>query len=119
MAAPDNLVGWFEHHPYLQTDKPKAIRVGGVKGKQFDAVVQHLPEDYTGTCGSDCLDLFSLCDGSTWPVAAGAYKNRFTVVEDAKKGETVTIVFGSPVAWFDKFAPKAERVLESVKWRSA
>jgi len=117
LPAPNNLVGWFEHHPYLQADKPEAVSVGGVKGEQFDVVVEHLPEAYTGTCGSECLDLFALSDGSTWAVAAGPYKNRFTIVEDAKAGETVTIIYGSPAAWFDKFAPKAERVLESVRWR--
>jgi hypothetical protein len=113
------LVGWFEQHPYLQTDKPESVSVGGAKWEHFDMLVEHLPDDYTGTCGSDCLDLFALSDGDTWAVAAGPYKNAFTVVEDAKTGETVTIVFGSPDAWFDEFAPKAERVLESVRWRGA
>src|SRR5215212_3353780 len=32
--APKDLVGWFQHHPYLKTSKPKPARVGGVKGKQ-------------------------------------------------------------------------------------
>jgi hypothetical protein len=36
---PADLVGWFEQHPYLQTDKPQPVRVGGIKGQQIDVVV--------------------------------------------------------------------------------
>src|SRR3712207_829119 len=45
VEVPKNLVGWLQHHPYLQTSKPEPITVGGVKGKQFDVVVEDLPED--------------------------------------------------------------------------
>jgi hypothetical protein len=114
--ALDDLVSWFEQHPYLQTDKPEPVMVGGVKGEQFDVVLEDLPDEFTGTCGSECLDLFALSDGDSWPVVEGD-KNRFTIVEDVE-GEKVSIVFGSPAARFDEFAPEAEKVLESVKWRS-
>ena len=113
--APADLVGWFEQHPYLQTDKPETVMVGGVKGKQFDVVIKDLPDDFTGTCGSECLDLFALSDGDSWSVAEGQ-KNRFTVLEDVK-GEKVSIVYGSPAASFDELVPEAEKVLESVEWR--
>jgi hypothetical protein len=36
---PADLVGWFEQHPYLQTDKPQPVTVGGIKGQQIDVVV--------------------------------------------------------------------------------
>src|SRR5215212_7239170 len=29
-SAPEDLVGWFEQHPYLQTDEPESVMVGGV-----------------------------------------------------------------------------------------
>jgi len=45
--APKDLVGWFQHHPHLQTDKPEPVTVGGVEGVQFDVVVADLPEDYS------------------------------------------------------------------------
>jgi hypothetical protein len=115
--APDDLIGWFEHHPYLQTDKPEPVTVGGVKGKQFDVVIKDLPDDFTGTCGSECLDLFALSDGDSWSIVE-AQKNRFTVLEDVK-GETVSVVFGSPAASFDEFVPEAEKVLESVEWKGS
>ena len=36
---PADLVGWFEQHSYLQTDKPQPVTVGGIKGQQIDVVV--------------------------------------------------------------------------------
>ena len=54
--APKDIVGWFQHHLNLQTDKPQTVTVGGVKGVQFDVVVENLPQDYYGVwlglCGS-------------------------------------------------------------------
>src|ERR671921_549735 len=56
---PADLVGWFEQHPYLQTDKPESVTVGGIKGEQIDVVVGDLPKDYPeGLCApSDCVQL--------------------------------------------------------------
>src|SRR5918993_322637 len=34
--APKDTVGWLQQHPYLQTSKPEPVRVGGVKGVEFD-----------------------------------------------------------------------------------
>jgi hypothetical protein len=31
VKAPKDLVGWFQHHPYLNASKPKPVTVGGVK----------------------------------------------------------------------------------------
>src|SRR5829696_3561526 len=42
VPAPEELVGWFQHHPYLKTSKPEPATVGGVKGKQFDVVTANL-----------------------------------------------------------------------------
>jgi hypothetical protein len=114
VEAPEDIVGWFQQHPYLQTDKPKPVTVGGVKGKQFDVVVEDLPEDYSGVCGSDSVALFRLSTG--FPVCqVEADKGRLFVVEDMK-GETVTIGFVSPATEFDEFAPEAQKVIDSVKW---
>ena len=34
VKAPKDMVGWFQHHPYLDTEKPEPATVGGVKGLQ-------------------------------------------------------------------------------------
>jgi hypothetical protein len=112
--APKDLVGWFQHHPHLQTDKPEPVTVGGVKGEQFDVVVADLPEDYLSVCGSDCVGIVRLSTGSQAILAAGD-KLRLIVLEDVQ-GETVTLGFVSPASTFDEFAPKAQKVLDSVKW---
>ena len=116
--APEDMVGWFQQHPYLQTDKPEPVTVGGVKGMQFDVVVEDLPEGYSEVCpgcgvGSG-VAIFRLSSG--FPVAYGeADKSRLIVLEDVK-GETVTLGFSSPATEFDEFAPEAQKVIDTVKW---
>jgi hypothetical protein len=113
---PADLVGWFEQHPYLQTDKPQPVTVGGIKGQQIDVVVGDLPKDYPeGLCGGiDCVQLSQFNFGD-WAVEE-AYKDRLTVLEDVK-GQTVIIDFVSPAAEFDEYWPEAEKVVQSVKWK--
>ena len=48
MKVPDDLAAWLQHHPYLKTDEPESVTVGGAKGEQFDVLVKDLPEDYYG-----------------------------------------------------------------------
>jgi hypothetical protein len=120
--APKDLVGWFQHHPYLHTSKPVPVRVGGVKGEQFDVAVENPPEDYPGVCHSkvgaeECVDLFRLSTGGT--VLLSERRKLRVIVLDDVEGETVTISFGSPPADFDEFALEVQRVLESVKWIGA
>ena len=113
---PADLVGWFEQHPYLQTDKPEPVTVGGIKGQQIDVVVGELPKDYSGACGFDCVQL-SVVSFGDWDIEEGN-KDRLTVLDDVK-GQTVIIDFGSPAAKFDEYWPQAEKVVESVQWKGS
>src|SRR5687767_8969386 len=118
--APKDMVGWFQQHPYLQTSKPEPVRVGGVKGLQFEVVVGDLPQYYIPICTSivgnpNCVDLFRLSTGEPILLVEGD-KVRVTVLEDVE-GETVTIGFVSPASEFGEFAPEAQRVIDTVKWR--
>jgi len=115
---PADLAGWFEQHPYLQTDKPQPVTVGGIKGQQIDVVVGDLPKDYPeGLCGGfDCVQLSQFNFGD-WAVEEGS-KYRLTILEDVK-GQTVIIDFGSLAAKFDEYWPEAEKVVESVKWEGS
>jgi hypothetical protein len=65
-------------------------------------------------CGEDCVDIYSLSSGETISFFT-VEKVRIIVLEEVK-GETVTIDFESLIADFDEFAPKAEKVLDTVKW---
>jgi hypothetical protein len=118
IPPPQDLVGWFEQHPYLQADKPQPVTVGGIKGQQIDVVVGDLPKDYPeGLCGGiDCVQLSQFNFGD-WAVEE-AYKDRLTVLEDVK-GQTVIIDFVSPAAEFDEYWPEAEKVVQSVKWKGS
>jgi hypothetical protein len=120
--APKNIDGWFQQHPYLQTSKPEPVRVGGVKGVQFDVVVGDRPQYYIPRCTSivgtpNCVDLFRLSTGGPILLVEGD-KAGVIVLEDVE-GETVTIGFVSPASEFGEFAPEAQKVLESVAWRGS
>jgi hypothetical protein len=117
--APEDMVGWLQQHPYLQTSKPEPVTVGGVKGVQFDVVVGDRPQYYIPTCTSiignpNCVDLFRLSTGEPIFQIEGE-KVGGIVLEDVG-GETVAIGFYSPASEFGELAPEGQKVLESVKW---
>jgi hypothetical protein len=107
MKAPEDMVGWFQNHPYLETEKPQPVTVGGVKGQQFGWVVAE-DAPYAE------VDTFKYSDGSNAAAAKG-FEARAIVLDDVK-GETVTIGIASKDDEFDGFAPEAQKVLETVKW---
>jgi hypothetical protein len=113
--APEDLVGWFRQHPYLRTDRPKHVTVGGVEGVQFDVEVENLPQGYNaGPCGPGCVAIFTLSTG--YPASLSARdKLRLIILEDVKR-ETVTLGFVSPATEFDEFAPEAQKVIDTVEW---
>jgi hypothetical protein len=116
VEAPEDLVGWHQHHPYLRTTEPKRVTVGGVEGVRFDVEVDDLPDDYHGRCGSGCVDVARLSSGSQTFLGEG-YKLRLTILEDVE-GKTVELGFVSSASDFDGFAPEAQKVIDTVKWRS-
>jgi hypothetical protein len=115
VEAPEDLVGWYRHHPYLKTSKPEPVTVGGVKGQQFEVLVKDLPDDYYGVCGRGCVDIFNLSGGEQTTYHYETHKRRVIVLEDVR-GETVYIAFSSHADRFDEFIPEAQNVVDSVKW---
>jgi hypothetical protein len=120
--APEDMVGWLQQHPYLQTSNPEPVRVGGVKGLQLEVVVGDRPQNYIPECTSivghpNCVDLFRLRTEGPILLVEGE-KAGGIVLEDVG-GETVSIGFVSPASEFDKFAPEAQKVLDSVEWRGS
>ncbi len=100
VEAPEDMVGWFQHHPYLKTTKPEPVSVGGVKGQQFDWVVAK--DSPYGT-----VNTFKYSDGFDVSVRKG-FKYRAIVLEDVK-GETVTIGVGSLANEFDSSCQRPRR----------
>jgi hypothetical protein len=118
VEAPEDMVGWLQQHPYLRTSEPQPVTVGGVKGAQFEVVVENnLPEAYSGPCAGDRMDIFRSSGLGAIAFLKGN-KQRLIVSEDVK-GETLTRGFTSPATEFDEFAPEAQKVLDSVEWEGS
>jgi hypothetical protein len=114
--APKDLVGWLQHHPLLKTSKPQPVTVGGVKGEQFDVLVEDLPKNYSGLSCSDCVDIAPLSNDQAAAFFREEKERKVIVLEDLK-GDTVMIWFAATPDEFDEFAPRAQKVLDSVEWR--
>jgi hypothetical protein len=111
--APEDMVAWLQANPHLKTEKPKPTSVGGEKGVQFDAIVT--PPVEAPLCpGCVGVPLFHYSNGERSYVENGE-KIRFIVLEDVK-GKTVTIFVETTPQAFEEFMPKAQKVVDSVKW---
>ncbi len=110
VEAPDDIVGWLQKHPYFQTDEPKPVTVGGVKGQQLDVVVaKNSPANEINT--------FRYSDGTIGFIGK-EHKERVIVLDDVE-GETVFMGFRSLATEFDEFAPEAQKVIDTVKWEGS
>ena len=122
--APADMVSWLQNNPNLKAEKPEPVRVGGMKGKQFDAIASHIPQGYTngGYHSFDqiepCLPLFQVIpafpEESTYSIFKD-YKVHFIVLDDVK-GKTVTISVLTPAAKFDQVWHNAQKAIKTVKW---
>ena len=94
MPAPKDLASWFQQHPYLDTEAPEPVSIGGVKGVYFDAVATDLPEGYgNSVCPLGSPEGDELC-------ISPPDKVRIIVLEDVK-GEPVTIMLQSRAVDFE------------------
>ena len=118
MKVPKDLAGWLQDHPYLKTSKPEPVTVGGVKGEQLDVLVENLPQDYSGMCGSECVDIASLSSVQASVLYREPNKRRVIILEDVK-GDRVYLDFSSPIDAFDEYMPEAQKVLDTVKWEGS
>src|SRR5215204_5701355 len=120
VEAPEDLVGWLQHHPFLKTSKPQPVTVGGVEGEQLEVLIDHLPKD-PGYCGepSGCLDIFNQSGGDQIGYFGKNHNARRVIVLGDVKGDTVVIWYAGPPDTFDKFAPKARKVVNSVRWEGS
>ena len=112
VSTPEDLVNWLQRHPYLQTEKPEPVTIGGVNAEQLDAVVADVP---ASECGDTCLGLFVVSLEVDW-VVYEKEKVRFIVLKDVR-GERVTIALEAPAVDFEEFLPQAQKVLDSVEWK--
>ncbi len=114
MDVPEDIAAWFRHHPYLRTSEPRPVTVGGVEGVRLDVAVEDLPDNYSGLCGSNCVDLFRLSSGGL-VILLEQDKARIIVLEDVR-GKRVLVGFVSPANKFDEHAQEAQKVIDTVQW---
>jgi hypothetical protein len=115
--VPKDVVGWFQEHPYLETQGTDPVEVGGIEGVRLDLVVGDLPEGHHSEwCGSGCVNLIRFSSGGSPLILWQEDKARMIVLEDVR-GETVITGFVSPAAEFDEHAPQAQKVIDTVEWR--
>ena len=75
-----------------------------------------LPKDSSALCGPGCVDIAPVSnDQNAAEFRENSNKRKVFVLEDVK-GDTVMLWFAGPPDTFDKFAPKAQKVVDSVKW---
>jgi hypothetical protein len=108
VPTPDELVGWFQHHPYLKTSKPEPVTVGGVNGVQFDVACANLQKKDTQ------VEIFGLSTGGTSQVFF-LKQEHYIVLKDVK-GVPIVIYYNYETDVYDEFVPVAEKVLQSVEW---
>jgi hypothetical protein len=111
--APEDMVSWLQNNPNLEAENPEPVSVGGVKGREFDAVPSRVPQDYYGDCRKPCLPLIK-STGFSIEMAEND-RARFIVLDDVE-GKRVTIGIIAPAVKFDEFLAKAQKVLDTVQW---
>lgn len=112
--APEDMAGWFGEHPHLEAGEPEPVEVGGASGVAFDVTVAPLPKGYAAdTCDTPCVPLFPQGDGEAFVFLQGD-KDRVVVLDVA--GETVVVTVEGPQDAFGDFMPRAEGVLDTVRW---
>ena len=116
VKAPEDLVGWFQDHPYLKVEGLEPVTVGGIESQQFDFVAD-VPEGRYSMCGADCVDAFENTDGSSLVYDEG---DKYHAVILDVKDETVYIESAAPAANFDKaMGPEAQKVVDTIEWKSS
>ena len=93
----EDILSWFQHHPYLKSSNPEPVTVGGVKGVELETeVAKDSPED--------AVKSFRYSDGFEASIERGE-EGRTIILE--MKGEAVSISVGFP---------RAQKVVDTVKW---
>lgn len=117
--APEEIITWLQQHPYLDTSEPAPVMIGDRQGVRIDAEVSPVPMQSSDLCGPDpCIILFGLPDGGVVGIPVGG-KSRLIVLKDI---EGKTVIIGSnayPASKFDNFIPKAQKVLDTVEWKTS
>jgi uncharacterized protein YjbI with pentapeptide repeats len=121
VPAPETVhewVSWFQSHPNLETSNPVPESVGGVSGMRIDVTCVPGPREHGYLPCSPPFPIgFGLESIGTESYTQGTEaKDRYIIVD--VRGETVLIDVAPAERKFDEFLPKAQKVLDTVEWKS-
>jgi hypothetical protein len=116
--APNDMIAWFQRHPYVDTGQAKSVDVGGVGGKRFSAEFD-VPKGYVdvngGGCSAPCIPIFQLGGDLVIHALERGSADEFMVLDEVE-GKAVIIWLAAPSDEFDMFLPKVNKVLDTVEW---
>ena len=120
VSAPENAgawISWFQKHPNLETSKPKPVTIGNVSGMRIDVRASSVPRNYPHECGdlAPCVLLYPFGEIDIMASYVG-YLDRFIALD--VNGEVVVVDIGAPSDNFGDFSPRAQKVLDTVKWET-
>jgi hypothetical protein len=111
LPAPDSVDGWvtlLQERPNLVPGKLVPVKVGDKSGVRIDTVVSSVPKGHPPW-------FWVLNDGTTIQDVKGARSRTFILNVG---GETVLIAIWADGDQFKGFLPKAQKVVNSVDWKS-
>ena len=111
LGAPDSVDGWvtwLQEHPNLEPGKLVPVTVGGASGVRIDTVVSSVPKGHPPW-------FWVLSDGRTIQAVKGARMRTFVLNVG---GWIVLIAIRADGDQFEGFLPKAQKVVNSVDWKS-
>jgi hypothetical protein len=118
--APNDLIAWFQHHPYVDIGVAKTVHIGGVAGKRFSAQFD-VPKGYVdvngGSCSAPCIPMLQLGGDLVIHALERGSQDEFIVLEGVE-GKEVIVWFSAPPEEFDKFLPKVNKVFDTVERRT-
>ena len=119
--APNDLIAWFDRHPYVDTGEARPVRIGGVDGKRFSAEFD-VPKGYVdvsgGGCSAPCIPILQLGGDLVIHALERGSADEFIVLDEVE-GKAVILWLAAPPDEFDLFQPKVNKVLDTVEWKGA
>jgi hypothetical protein len=111
LGSPDSVDGWvtwLQEHPNLEPGKIVPVTVGGESGVRIDTVVSSVPKGQPAW-------FWVLSDGTTIQAVKGARMRTYVLNVG---GWTVLIAIKADGDQFEGFLPKAQKVVDTVEWKS-
>jgi hypothetical protein len=123
LPPPQDLVGWLQHHPFLEAGTASVTTVGSKQAIQLDATIRAAPKRYgapgveDGGCPAPCVVLWTTePEGASFVFFVKGERVRFIMLRVGQQEVVITIE--AMAREFDQVAAESERVLGSVSFET-